>query len=133
MNKYINRNRKSRKFEEKETNRQRLCRLVDQGSVSVEDALVTCVAAMSEEDCENVLCQLADAALEGECPSCDDDDMSVGIDDTDNDMESDEVSVDSDLPDDEDEINLDVEACKKESLLRKRISRLERLVKSRNK
>ena len=128
-----------RKFEcaANESPRDKICRLIDAGSVDVEEALLSCVQAMSEDDCEHVLKDLALAALEGDCADCEDE-VSVEVDDLDDAMPGDDEMEESDMDEediDEEDVEKDDaddadESCSKRRQLERRIRRMERLMKN---
>lgn len=110
-----------RKFEEHESSRERLCRLVDEGKVTLEDALLVCIQMMSEDDCESVIRDLAEQALE----QCDDEKCAE-----EEDLPSDEEDVDDTEEEDVDEESDEStdEGCRRREL-EARIRRLENFLK----
>lgn len=108
--------KRKRKFEEHESSRERLCRLVDEGKVTLEDALLACIQMMSEDDCESVICNLAEQALE----QCNDEKCAEEEDLPSDDVEDENTDEDPDESTDE--------GCRRREL-EARIRRIESLLK----
>lgn len=111
--------KRKRKFEEHESSRERLCRLVDEGKVTLEDALLACIQMMSEDDCESVIRGLAEQALE----QCNNDKCAE-----EEDLPSDEEDLNEPEDTDEDPDESTDEGCRRREL-EARIRRIESLLK----